>query len=132
MTDPQSRLVPGALVAAHQLQTNVTSETVTDQDGRFRFPYLKVVPYEITVHLDGFKDATLRLTLTVGSAFDLPVSLLLGGVDTTVTVTGDRDRPRSSAQPDRRHCLGDRGSDTADERPELSRSCAAGAWRLAD
>ena len=48
------------------------AETTTAQDGRFRFPYLKVGPYEITVHLQGFQDATRKLTLLVGSAFDLP------------------------------------------------------------
>jgi hypothetical protein len=89
VTDPQSRVVPGAQVVARQLQTNVTTETLTDQDGRYRFPYLKVGPYEITVHLDGFKDAVRRLTLTVGSAFDLPIAIALAGLDTTVTVTGD-------------------------------------------
>ena len=40
------------------------------------------------VHLQGFIDATRTLTLTVGSAFDLPVSLSVGGLETSVTVTG--------------------------------------------
>jgi hypothetical protein len=89
VTDPQGRVVPGAQITARQTQTNVTADAVTDQEGRFRFPYLKVGPYEITVHLEGFKDATRLLTLTIGSAFDLPVSLAVGGLDTSVTVTGD-------------------------------------------
>ena len=42
-------------------------------EGRFRFPYLRVGPYEITVRLAGFADVTRQLTLTVGSAFELPV-----------------------------------------------------------
>ena len=89
VTDPQARVVPGAQVTARQTQTNVMAEAVTDQEGRFRFPYLKVGPYEISVHLDGFKDATRQLTLTVGSAFDLPIALAVGGLDTSVTVTGE-------------------------------------------
>src|SRR5438132_204966 len=80
--------LPGALVSARQIQTNVLAETTTDKDGRFRFPYLKVGPYEIKVHLEGFRDATRQLTLTVGSAFDLPIALSIG-IDTSVTVTGD-------------------------------------------
>jgi len=86
--DAQHAVVPGAQVVARQIETNVKTETVTDQDGRFRFPYLKVGPYEITVRLQGFQDAMRRLTLTVGSAFELPVSLTVAGFDTSVTVSG--------------------------------------------
>jgi hypothetical protein len=88
VTDSQGGLVPGAAVAARQIETNVVTETTTSQDGRFRFPYLKVGPYEVTVHLEGFADVKRALTLTVGSAFELPVTLAVGGLDTSVTVTG--------------------------------------------
>ncbi len=81
VTDPQGAVVPGALVVAQQTETNVQTETVTDREGRFRFPYLKVGPYEITVHLQGFATATRVLTLTVGSAFELPIPLTLEGVE---------------------------------------------------
>lgn len=53
VTDPQGSAVPDAQVTARQTETNVTGETVTDQQGRFRFPYLKVGPYEIKVRLPG-------------------------------------------------------------------------------
>ena len=88
VTDPQGAVVPGALVVALQTDTNIQSEAVTDRDGRFRFPYLKVGPYEVTVHLQGFSAPTRTLMLTVGSAFDISVALTLGGVDASVTVTG--------------------------------------------
>jgi len=88
VTDPQGAIVPGAVVTARQTETNLIAETTTDQAGRFRFPYLKVGPYQVTVHLQGFADATRALTLTVGSAFDLPVELAVAGVTTDVTVTG--------------------------------------------
>ena len=89
VVDPQGGVVPGALVTARQTETNVSTETTTSGDGRFRFPYLKVGPYEITVHLQGFADATRRLTLTVGSAFDVPIALAVSSLDTSVTVTGE-------------------------------------------
>ena len=88
VTDSQGGVVPGAAVTARQIDTNVVAETTTSQDGRFRFPYLKVGQYEITVHLEGFADVKRALTLTVGSAFELPVTLAVGGLDTSVTVTG--------------------------------------------
>jgi protocatechuate 3,4-dioxygenase beta subunit len=48
VTDPQGAVVPGALVTARQVDTNVARETITDGEGRFRFPYLKVGRYEIS------------------------------------------------------------------------------------
>src|SRR5262245_15634518 len=63
VTDPQGAVVPGALVTARQTDTKVTAEAATDLEGRFRFPYLKVGPYEIKVVLAGFADATRNLTL---------------------------------------------------------------------
>ena len=88
VVDPQGAVVPGAVVTARNTDTNLAAESVTDQAGRFRFPYLRVGPYEITVRLAGFADVTRTLTLTVGSAFEVPVMLAVAGVTTDVTVTG--------------------------------------------
>src|SRR5262245_30727222 len=81
VTDPQGAVVAGAYVTARQTETNLIVETMTDQQGRFRFPYLKVGRYEVAVHVEGFTEATRTLALSVGSAFDLPFALTLGGVD---------------------------------------------------
>jgi hypothetical protein len=89
VTDPQGAIVPGATVTARQTETNLTVEAVTDAGGRFRFPYLKVGPYAVTIHLEGFADVTRTLNLTIGSAFELPVALTVAGVASDVTVTGD-------------------------------------------
>jgi hypothetical protein len=87
--DPSGAVVTGVQVTARQTQTNVTGTTITDHDGRFRFPYLRVGPYEITISQQGFNDATRVVTLTVGAAFELPVTLTIGAVDASVTVTGE-------------------------------------------
>src|SRR6516162_6860780 len=89
VTDPQNAVIPGAVVVAKQTATNVQAEAVTDRDGRFRFPYLKVGTYEITVHVQGFSTATRILTLTVGSAFDLTFPLSLESVNSVINVTSD-------------------------------------------
>ena len=64
VTDPQGAVVPGAQVSARQTDTNVTLETVTNSEGRFRFPYLKVGPYEVRVHVQGFSDSARSIRLT--------------------------------------------------------------------
>ena len=88
VTDPQGAAVAGAQISARQTETNIARAAVTDVEGRFRFPYLQLGPYEIIVRSQGFSDATRRLNLTVGSAFDLPIALKLEAVAESVTVTG--------------------------------------------
>ena len=88
--DPQGGVIAGAQVTARQSDTNVKTEAVTDVEGRFRLPYLRVGPYEIRVHRDGFADYKRPLELSLGAAVDLPITLDVGHVDTTVTVDADR------------------------------------------
>jgi hypothetical protein len=89
VTDQTGAVVDGAQVSARQAETNLTSTLLTDRDGRFRFPYLKVGPYEIQVRRQGFAVAARSVTLTVGSAFELPVSLVVASSDTNVTVNAE-------------------------------------------
>jgi hypothetical protein len=84
--DPQGAAVPGARVTVRQTETNVTAEAVSDSEGRFRFPYLRVGPYELRVGLAGFRDHARMLVLSAGSAFDIPVRLDVAGLDAAVTV----------------------------------------------
>ena len=87
VTDPSGAIVPGAHVSIRHTGTNLTGTAVADQEGRFRFPYLKVGPYELVALREGFRNFTRALTLTVGAAYELPVMLAVSGVDTSLTVT---------------------------------------------
>ena len=84
--DQSGAAIAGARVSARNTQTNITGETTTATDGRFRFPYLRVGSYELVVRQDGFAPSTTTLGLTAGAAFELPVVLAIGSLDTTVTV----------------------------------------------
>lgn len=88
VTDEQGLVVPGARVVAVQTETNLTAEGVTDGDGRFRFPFLRLGPYRLTASLDGFNPVTRALTVTVGSAFEVPLVMPVAGVNTRVDVVG--------------------------------------------
>jgi len=88
-TDPSGAVVSGASVSARETETNITSTVTTDAEGRFRFPYLRVGPYEITVRQQGFADATRSVTITVGAAFDLPFTLSLSSASERVTVNSE-------------------------------------------
>src|SRR6478672_8051497 len=82
VTDPQGAAIADARVSIRQTETNVTQRAASDDAGRFRFPYLRVGPYEIKVERDGFTAVTRTVTLTVGGAFDVPVSMPIAGVET--------------------------------------------------
>ena len=88
VTDPSGAAIQNARVAARQMDTNIVSVVETNREGRFRFPYLKVGRYEIMAGHVGFADVTEPVTLTVGSAFDLPISLQIATNSTSITVEG--------------------------------------------
>jgi len=87
--DPAGAVVDGARVTARQTETNQNTEGTTDRDGRFRFGFLRVGPYEVSVEKRGFADTVRKVQLTVGAAFDLPFSLAVGQMETKVEVSGE-------------------------------------------
>jgi hypothetical protein len=86
VTDPSGSVIAGAHVRARRVETNGISTALTDREGRFRMPYLKVGAYELTVSHPGFAQAVRPVTLTVGSAFELAIELSVAGEQNTVTV----------------------------------------------
>ena len=89
IVDDTGAVVPGAQVAATRRDTNIVTTAITDAEGRFRFPYLKIGAYQIVASLSGFRDVTRQLTLTAGAAYELPIVLAVGGLESTVMVTAD-------------------------------------------
>ena len=87
VTDPSGAVVPGVEISARQVDTNLAVSVVSDRHGRFRFPYLRVGPYEITARGQGFTEATRALTLTLGAAFEITLVLTVPGVDASVNVS---------------------------------------------
>ncbi len=85
VTDASGAVVANATVTVHAVATDASTTATTDSSGRFRFAYLQVGQYDVVVHDQGFADAKRSLTLTVGAAFDLPVTLTAGATQ-TVTV----------------------------------------------
>jgi hypothetical protein len=85
--DVSGGVIVGAQVTARQVDTNVATNGVSDNDGYFRLTYLHVGSYEVTVHALGFKDFTRPLTLNAGSAFQLPITLAIEALQETVAVS---------------------------------------------
>ena len=78
VTDASGAVVRGAEVRLREVQTNQEFDAASDGGGRFRFPFLAVGTYEMTVAEAGFGTERRPVTLTVGAAFDLSVTLRPG------------------------------------------------------
>jgi len=89
VTDPQGAVVAGAAVTIRQTETNVAATGTTDASGRFRFPYLRVGPYELSVTAAGFEPALQPLILNAGAAFEIPISLRVAGLSEAVSVQAE-------------------------------------------
>jgi hypothetical protein len=63
VSDPTGALIPGVEVTAKNTATGVTSTTLTNESGTYRFPSLQPGSYEATAVLSGFQTQTFRLSL---------------------------------------------------------------------
>ena len=89
VTDTTGGALPGVtVVAVHEASGN-TFETVTDERGAYRIP-ARVGGYTLTATLVGFGTAERSgVTLLVGQEANVDLELTVGGVQETVTVTGE-------------------------------------------
>lgn len=89
VTDRTGAVIQSANVIVRQTETNFSAGGTTDREGRFRFPYLRLGPYEVRVEHSGFATAERHVTLTIGSAFEVPFELTVAAAGESITV---RDR----------------------------------------
>ncbi len=89
VTDPSGAVIANAVVSARQVDTNIKLQSLTGSDGRFRFPYLRLGSYDVRVSRPGFAEASRTVTLTVGSAFELPITLAVQSTGTTISVVAE-------------------------------------------
>ena len=89
VVDPSGAVVKDAAVAARHTDTNQRRDSVTDGEGRFRLPYLKVGSYELTVSRPGFANTTSTFTVTAGSAYEISIPLVVAASQAQVEVTAE-------------------------------------------
>ncbi|HEX8772557.1 MAG TPA: TonB-dependent receptor [Pyrinomonadaceae bacterium] len=81
--------IVGARITIRSLDTNQERAGLSDEEGRYRFSYLPVGLYQLTVEREGFATVQERLTLSVGQALDVTVRLTVASVAESVNVTAD-------------------------------------------
>jgi Carboxypeptidase regulatory-like domain/TonB dependent receptor len=87
--DANGAVICGATLTLRNLDNNQRLNTLSDDEGRYRFSYLAVGSYQLTVEHDGFASIKEQLTLTVGQALDVPLRMTVADVVGTVKITAD-------------------------------------------
>src|SRR5215471_58136 len=97
--DAQGAVIPGASVTAVHEPSGTNYEAVTQGDGRFTIPGMRVGgPYKVTAALQGFTtEVQNNIQLSLGVAQDLEFTLKIATVAETVTVVGQSDPVFSSS-----------------------------------
>ncbi len=88
--DSSGAVIVGAKVRARNLETNQERAAVSNDDGLYSFPGLRIGTYEILVEQAGFRNAKATVSsLRVGDRFRLDINLEPGQVSEQVTVLGE-------------------------------------------
>ena len=88
--DASGAVIPGVMVTAKHTESGLTRAAVTNETGGYTIQLLPVGAYEITTELAGFKQQVRRgINLVVGQEAIVNVTLEVGTVSETVTVTGE-------------------------------------------
>jgi hypothetical protein len=90
VVDAQGGVLPGVNIVITNEDTGVVREVVSSPEGAYFAPQLVPGRYSIRATLEGFKTLDRRgVTLTVGQTTALDLTLEVGGLQETVTVSGD-------------------------------------------
>src|SRR4030095_6448540 len=87
--DASGAVVSGASLIATSVDTNQKQTATTNYDGRYRFPYLQVGSYKLSIEAQGFAPSSRELTVTIGQALDLPIRLEVPALSAQVNVGTD-------------------------------------------
>ena len=86
----QGARLPGATVAAVHLESRTRVQALTDAEGRYHLPALRLGMHEVTVELSGFKRVLQPdVMAALGERLQLDFVLEVGGLTESITVSGD-------------------------------------------
>jgi hypothetical protein len=90
VVDQQSAALPGVTVVARHQESGLFREAVTGGDGAFHFSAMTPGVYEVSAELTGFRKYVSRdILLVVGRSTPVTITLEVGAIAETVTVTGE-------------------------------------------
>ena len=87
VADPSGAAIPNATITLTDSETKVTQTAKSGASGVYRFVSLAPGQYDIAVTAPGFTRVASHFTLQTGEVQNVPLTLALGNVATTVEVT---------------------------------------------
>ncbi len=90
VSDPSGSAIVGATVTAKDQDRGTEWPTTTNEDGIYAFPRIPIGHYSLRVEAKGFKTVVQSdITLEVNQRARLDISMQIGALTETVTVTGE-------------------------------------------
>lgn len=90
VTDASGASVPNATVTLINVETGTERTVTSDDNGTYRAPLLPLGTYRVTAEAASFKRLVREgITLTTGQTATIDLSLETGGLEETVTISGD-------------------------------------------
>jgi hypothetical protein len=86
VTDPSGAVVNGATVTITDTSTKISRNTTTNEAGRYVLTNVGSGQYDLSVNKQGFSTTKTQVTVTVGSALSVNLSLQVGGGNVVVEV----------------------------------------------
>jgi hypothetical protein len=90
ITDESGAVLPGVTVTVTNKDTNVATDTITNDTGTYTLPYLQPGMYSISAELQGFrKVARENVEVRLGDRLEINFKLEVGKLEEVVTVAAD-------------------------------------------
>jgi hypothetical protein len=99
VVDQLGGFLPGTSVTLTSEATGGALVVTTDRTGRFEFTDLRPGRYALEVQLPGFQNSRTLVTLDAGSTLARTISMSVGSLQETITVTGTRGAPATAEAP---------------------------------
>lgn len=97
--DQVGRAIPDATVTMTNAQTQAKHELHADGNGRFTLGELPAGDYELEARIPGFATSQGTITLSPGQTLQRDISLQVGTVSETITVSGRADGADDASSP---------------------------------
>src|SRR5262245_11509296 len=87
VADPTAALIPGVRVVATNIETGVSREANSSEEGVYRIPSLSPGTYKVAASKEGFGRSEYSVTVAVNEVRRVDFTLSVGNVTETVTVS---------------------------------------------
>jgi len=100
VSDPTGAVVPGATVTIKNEETGASQTAQTQDSGSFRFTTLPSSAFTVSVSAQGFKTTVQEhIQLPVAETKTVNIRMVVGGTDSTVTVTDEAPAVETQSWP---------------------------------